>query len=116
MLEEGAKRALPLSVGGAFHSPYMASAKKALDEAIAATEFRKPICPIFQNVSTVGEVELSTIVSNLSSQLVSPVLWTNTIINMVAAGATEFIEVGPGKALQGMIKKVDRTIEVSGIS
>jgi len=116
MTEKGAKRALKLPVGGAFHSPYMGSAKEALDQAISDTTFNKPVCPIFQNVTTIGETEVDSIVANLSAQLVSPVLWTNTILNMVEAGATEFIEVGPGRALQGMIKKVDRSIVVSGIS
>jgi [acyl-carrier-protein] S-malonyltransferase len=116
MTERGAKRALKLSVGGAFHSPYMASAKTALDAAIANTKFSTPRCPVFQNVSTIGETEVDVIKKNISAQLVSPVLWTNTIINMLEAGATEFIEVGPGRALQGMIKKVDRHIECSGIS
>jgi len=116
MTEKGAKRALKLPVGGAFHSPYMGSAKEALDNAISEASFGEPKCPIFQNVTTLGETDVKVIEANLSAQLVSPVLWTNTIINMVGAGATEFIEVGPGRALQGMIKKVDRSIAVSGIS
>jgi len=116
LTEKGAKRALKLPVGGAFHSPYMASAKEALDKAIAEAQFSAPRCPIYQNVSTVGETDVNVIEANLSAQLVSPVQWTKTMMNMIAAGATEFIEVGPGRALQGMVKKVDRAMPVSGVS
>lgn len=116
LTEKGAKRALKLPVGGAFHSPYMSSAKEALDKSIAETQFNTPRCPIYQNVSTIGETDVNTIEANLSAQLVSPVQWTKTMMNMIADGATEFIEVGPGRALQGMVKKVDRHMPVSGLS
>lgn len=116
LLEKGAKRALPLPVGGAFHSPLMEPARAELAAAIESAHFNTPSCPVYQNVSTVAETDPQTIKNNLIAQLTAPVKWTQSVQNMVADGASEFIEVGPGRALQGMIKKVDRALEVSGVS
>jgi [acyl-carrier-protein] S-malonyltransferase len=106
--EKGVKRAIKLAVGGAFHSPLMEPARLELEEAIEATDFNKPICPVYQNVSAQPSVDPEIIKSNLVAQLTSPVLWTQSIINMIAGGASHFIEVGPGNVLQGLIKKVNR--------
>ncbi len=106
--ERGAKRALILPVGGAFHSPLMEPARKELAEAIEATTFNTPICPIYQNVSTFAVTDPEEIKKNLVFQLTAPVKWTHSVKNMIADGATEFIEVGPGKVLQGLVKKIDR--------
>ncbi len=103
--ERGAKRALMLPVGGAFHSPLMEPARKQLAEAIEATTFNTPICPIYQNVSTFAVTDPEEIKKNLVFQLTAPVKWTHSVKNMIADGATEFIEVGPGKVLQGLVKK-----------
>lgn len=111
--EAGAKRALKLKVGGAFHSPLMQPAAEELEKAIKETNFNNPICPIYQNVTANAVTEASEIKSNLVAQLTAPVKWTNSVKNMIAAGATEFIEVGPGKVLQGLVKKVDRKMPVS---
>ncbi len=116
LLEKGAKRALPLPVGGAFHSPLMEPAREELANAIANATFVAPICPVYQNVSTVGETDPQTIKNNLIAQLTAPVKWNQSVQNMMANGATEFIEVGPGRALQGMVKKIDRGMPVSGVS
>jgi [acyl-carrier-protein] S-malonyltransferase len=116
LLEKGAKRALPLPVGGAFHSPLMEPAREELAAAISNATFNIPDCPVYQNVSTIGETDPQTIKDNLIAQLTAPVKWTQSVQNMVANGASEFIEVGPGRALQGMIKKVDRSLPVSGVS
>jgi len=105
---KGAKRALKLAVGGAFHSPLMEPARKELAAAIEATNFSKPICPVYQNVNALAYSNPDDIRKNLVDQLTSPVRWTQTVINMIAGGATSFTEVGPGKVLQGLIKKVDR--------
>ena len=102
----GAKRALPLKVGGAFHSPLMEPARLELSEAINNTIFNIPVCPVYQNVNAKAETEPDKIKVNLISQLTSPVLWTQTMKNMIADGATKFIEVGPGNVLQGLIRKV----------
>lgn len=104
--EAGAKRALVLPVGGAFHSPVMQSAKEELEAAIAATEFHTPVCPVYQNVDGQAHTSPEEIKANLIAQLTASVLWTKEVQNMVAAGATEFVECGPGKALQGMISKI----------
>ena len=114
MKEAGAKRALPLKVGGAFHSPLMEPARVELSDAIEATSFATPICPVYQNVSTKGETDPETIKKNLIAQLTSPVKWTQSVQNMIADGATEFIELGPGKVLQGLVSKIDRGVSVSG--
>ncbi|OIP05207.1 MAG: [acyl-carrier-protein] S-malonyltransferase [Bacteroidetes bacterium CG2_30_32_10] len=107
----GAKRALPLKVGGAFHSPLMESARIELAEAINSTKFNSPICPIYQNVNGKATSNTEEIKNNLISQLTSPVKWTQTMVNMIADGATNFIEVGPGNVLQGLVKKVNNSIE-----
>lgn len=114
--DKGAKRALPLPVGGAFHSPLMEPAREELAAAINNADFSTPSCPVYQNVSTKAETDPATIKENLIAQLTAPVKWTQSVQNMMADGATEFIEVGPGRALQGMIKKVDRAAQVSGVS
>ncbi|WP_298528352.1 ACP S-malonyltransferase [uncultured Christiangramia sp.] len=111
--ERGAKRALILPVGGAFHSPLMEPARKDLAEAIENTEFSKPICPIYQNVSTFAVTDASEIKKNLVFQLTAPVKWTQSVQNMINDGANEFVEVGPGKVLQGLVKKINRSITTS---
>lgn len=110
--ERGAKRAMILPVGGAFHSPLMEPARKQLAEAIEATTFNIPICPVYQNVSTFGVTDPEEIKKNLMFQLTAPVKWTQSVQNMIQDGATHFTEVGPGKVLQGLVKKIDRTTEV----
>lgn len=107
----GAKRALPLKVGGAFHSPLMESARIELSAAINSTKFNEPICPIYQNVNAQRVTNPDIIKENLISQLISPVRWTQIMQNMIADGATSFIEVGPGTVLQGFVKKVNPDIE-----
>lgn len=114
MKEAGAKRALPLKVGGAFHSPLMEPARVELSEAIESTPFATPVCPVYQNVSTTGETDPDTIKKNLIAQLTSPVKWTQSVHQMIADGATEFVELGPGSVLQGLISKIDRSVTVSG--
>ena len=111
--ENGARRALVLPVGGAFHSPLMSPAKEELEKAIKNTIFHKPSCPIYQNVTASAVMNENEIKTNLISQLTSPVRWTHTIQQMIEDGATEFIEVGPGKVLQGLVKKINRESEVS---
>lgn len=113
--EAGARRALPLKVGGAFHSPLMESARTELAQAIEQTEITTPICPIYQNVDAKPYTDALHIKENLVAQLTSPVRWTQTMQNMIADSASEFIECGPGKVLQGLIKKVNRKIPVSAI-
>lgn len=103
----GAKRALVLNVAGAFHSPFMAPAQQELEEAIHQTNFNTPIWPVYQNINAQPSTNPDTIKQNLINQLTGPVRWTETIRNMVAVGANEFIEVGPGKVLQGLVKKID---------
>lgn len=112
--EAGAKRALPLSVGGAFHSPLMEPARVELAAAIEKTEFRKPICPVYQNVDAKPHTDPSEIKQNLLMQLTAPVRWTQTILQMQQDGATEFIELGPGSVLQGLIKKCIPNANTSG--
>ena len=111
----GAKRALPLPVGGAFHSPLMEPAREKLQKAIEGTQFNTPICPIYQNVSTTAVSDLAEIKANLTAQLTAPVKWTQSVQQMVADGATEFIECGPGKVLQGLVKKIHPEAIVSGL-
>lgn len=113
--EAGAKRALPLPVGGAFHSPLMEPAREKLQTAIEATSFHTPSCPIYQNVSTTAVTDVAEIKANLIAQLTAPVKWTQSVQNMVADGATEFVECGPGKVLQGLVKKIHPEAEVSGL-
>ena len=116
MKAAGAKRALPLVVGGAFHSPLMQPAKDELAKAIEATTFNKPVCPIYQNVSTIAETDPATIKANLVKQLTSPVKWTQCVQHMIADGATEFIEVGPGKVLQGLVGRISKDVTATGAS
>ena len=110
----GAKRALPLKVGGAFHSPLMEPARIKLSEAIESTPFTIPFCPIYQNVSTSAETDPDSIKKNLIAQLTSPVKWTQSVQQMIADGATEFVELGPGNVLQGLVSKIDKEASVSG--
>lgn len=110
----GAKRALPLKVGGAFHSPLMEPARAELASAIEATTFYVPTCPIYQNVDAKPHTDPAEIKANLVAQLTAPVRWTATVQNMVADGATEFVEFGPGKVLQGLVSKISRDVAVSG--
>ena len=105
----GAKRALKLNVGGAFHSPLMEPARVELEAAIAAAPFAKPVCPVYQNVDAKPHTDRAEIRANLIAQLTSPVRWTQIVQNMLADGATSFTELGPGSVLQGLIKKVDRS-------
>jgi len=109
--EAGARRALILPVGGAFHSPLMEPAREELAAAIENTQFTQPACPIYQNVSTIAVTDPSEIKKNLISQLTAPVRWTQSVQNMVKDGAKIFIEVGPGNVLQGLVKKIDNSIE-----
>lgn len=111
----GAKRALVLPVGGAFHSPLMQPAQEELKKAIETTEFNTPRCPIYQNVDAKAHTDAAEIKANLIAQLTASVRWTYEVQNMIAAGASEFIECGPGKALQGMIAKIDRSVNICGI-
>lgn len=106
MKEAGAKRALPLSVSGAFHSPLMEPAREALGKAIEATPFRMPRCPIYQNVTALPSTDPAVIKDNLLKQLTSPVRWTQTVQNMLADGVTRFVELGPGTVLQGLVKRI----------
>ncbi|MGB4205450.1 MAG: ACP S-malonyltransferase [Bacteroidales bacterium] len=107
----GAKRALPLKVGGAFHSPLMEPARIELAEAINKTTFNIPICPVYQNVNALPATQPDIIKQNLIDQLTSPVRWTQTVLNMISDGARTFIEVGPGTVLQGLVKKADPSVE-----
>lgn len=111
MLKAGAKRAIKLNVGGAFHSPLMEAARVELQAAIEATEINEPVCPIYQNVDAKPYTDVASIKHNLISQLTSAVRWTQTIEKMLHDGATSFTEVGPGNVLQGLVKKVDRSVE-----
>ena len=110
----GAKRALKLKVGGAFHSPLMEPARTELQAAIETTTFNVPVCPVYQNVSTVAETCPDTIKKNLIAQLTAPVRWTQSVQNMIADGADHFIELGPGSVLQGLIKKINKEVIAEG--
>ena len=114
LLAAGAKRALKLKVGGAFHSPCMEPARAELAEAIERTVVSTPICPVYQNVDAKPHTDPAEIKANLVAQLTAPVRWTQTVKNMIADGATEFVELGPGKVLQGLIAKIDRAMVTSG--
>lgn len=116
MKEAGARRALVLPVGGAFHSPLMEPAREELAAAIENTSFSNPACPIYQNVSTTAVIDPSEIKRNLVSQLTAPVKWTQSMQQMIADGATHFIEVGPGNVLQGLMRKIDRSLTTSAAS
>lgn len=115
LTEKGAKRALKLVVGGAFHSPLMEPAREELAAAIEATTINTPVCPVYQNVNAQPVSDPAVIKENLIAQLTAPVKWTQTVENMLKDGATSFTEIGPGKVLQGLIKKVDRQAATSGI-
>lgn len=115
MKASGAKRALPLQVGGAFHSPLMNPAKEELAAAIASTKFMRPICPIYQNVNALPSTDVELIKKHLMDQLTAPVRWTQLVQNMVKDGGTSFIECGPGKVLQGLVKKIAPQVEVSSL-
>lgn len=115
MKAAGAKRALPLKVGGAFHSPLMEPARVELADAINSTAFNTPICPIYQNVNAQPSTDPAVIKQNLIDQLTSPVRWTQTVQNMVADKAVDFVELGPGNVLQGLIKKVASEVATSGL-
>ncbi len=112
--EKGARRALVLPVSGGFHSPYMEPAKTELAAAIEATTFNEPTCPIYQNVTTTAVTSSKSIKENLIAQLTAPVKWTQSVKQMITDGATSFTEVGPGKVLQGLVKKIDRSAETFG--
>ncbi|ARV06494.1 [acyl-carrier-protein] S-malonyltransferase [Polaribacter sp. SA4-10] len=112
--EKGAKRALVLPVGGAFHSPLMEPAREELAAAIEATVFSEPTCPVYQNVTASAVTDPNEIKKNLMIQLTAPVRWTQSIQAMIADGGTEFVEVGPGKVLQGLMRKIDRSVAASG--
>lgn len=116
LTKKGAKRALKLPVGGAFHSPLMQPAREELAKAIENTKFNTPICPIYQNVVAKSVTDPKEIKKNLITQLTDPVRWTQSMQQMIADGATEFIEVGPGKVLQGLLRKIDRKITASSAS
>ena len=116
MKAAGAKRAIKLPVGGAFHSPLMESAKEELSDAIQKTTFHRPVCPVYQNVVAKAVIDPDLIKQNLIDQLTGPVRWTQTIEVMVKDGATKFTEVGPGKVLQGLINKINKTVEAESFS
>lgn len=116
LTEKGARRALKLAVSGAFHSPFMEPARAQLAQAIEQTEFMKPLCPVYQNVTAKAETDPQVIKTNLVAQLTSSVRWTQTVQNMIADGCTEFVEVGPGKVLQGLVKKTNKAMTVGGVA
>jgi [acyl-carrier-protein] S-malonyltransferase len=115
MKAAGARRALPLKVGGAFHSPLMEPARLELAEAIQATVLHIPVCPVYQNATAQSVTDPGKIKENLVAQLTAPVLWTQLIRNMIADGATLFTEVGPGSVLQGLIAKIGQNVTVEGV-
>ncbi|MFV0484174.1 MAG: ACP S-malonyltransferase [Bacteroidales bacterium] len=115
LTEAGARRAIKLPVGGAFHSPLMEPAREKLAKAIEATPFSEPVCPVYQNVDAKPHTSAAEIKSNLILQLTAPVRWTQCVQNMIADGAKAFVELGPGKVLQGLVKKIDKDIEAVGI-
>ena len=112
---KGVKRAIKLAVGGAFHSPLMEPARAELEEAIRSTEFSRPLCPVYQNVTAKPSSDPDTVKANLVAQLTSPVRWTQSVINMIADGAVSFTEVGPGSVLQGLVKKINRDVITEGV-
>jgi [acyl-carrier-protein] S-malonyltransferase len=111
----GAKRALPLQVGGAFHSPLMEPAREELASAIENTHFNQPICPVYQNVNALPSIDVAVIKKNLNDQLTAPVRFTQSVQNMVKDGAKSFIECGPGKVLQGLVKKIAPEVEAMSL-
>ena len=116
LTEKGARRALVLPVGGAFHSPMMEPAREELAKAIEETTFSEPTCPVYQNVVAKAVTNPAEIKGNLMAQLTAPVKWTQCIQAMITDGGTEFVEVGPGKVLQGLMRKIDRSVTASGAS
>ncbi len=116
LTEKGAKRAIKLVVGGAFHSPFMEPAREELAQAIEAAVIKEPVCPVYQNVDAEPTSDPAVIKKNLMAQLTAPVKWTQIVQNMIKGGATSFTEIGPGKVLQGLVKKVDRSMEVAGVN
>jgi [acyl-carrier-protein] S-malonyltransferase len=112
---KGAKRALKLNVGGAFHSPLMEPARAELEQAIIETRFLQPVCPVYQNVTALPSTDPEVIQKNLVAQLTSPVRWTQTVLNMIHDGADSFTESGPGNVLQGLVKKIDKNMVCQGI-
>ena len=114
LLAAGAKRALKLKVGGAFHSPLMEPARAELADAIANTQFSAPICPVYQNVDAKPATDPEVIKVNLIAQLTAPVRWTQSVKNMIEGGAIEFTEVGPGTVLQGLVKKINKEVATKG--
>jgi len=114
--EKGARRALVLPVSGGFHSVYMEPAREELAEAIENTTFNTPTCPIYQNVTTTAVTDANEIKKNIIAQLTAPVKWTQSVQQMVSDGATVFTEIGPGKVLQGLVKKIERNVEAKGAS
>ena len=116
LTEKGARRALVLPVGGAFHSPMMEPAREELAAAIKETHFNEPTCPVYQNVPATAVTTATEIKENLMKQLTAPVKWTQSIQSMITDGGTQFIEVGPGKVLQGLMRKIDRSVETTGAS
>ncbi|HVN58596.1 MAG TPA: ACP S-malonyltransferase [Bacteroidales bacterium] len=114
--QKGARKTIKLAVGGAFHSPVMEPARIELESAINATAFRKPVCPVYQNVTAGPVSDPDQIKTNLVAQLTSPVRWTQSVLNMISGGATSFIEVGPGNVLQGLVKKINKDIATEGAS
>jgi [acyl-carrier-protein] S-malonyltransferase len=115
MIEAGARRALPLPVGGAFHSPLMEPARVQLEAAIDNTVFKQGVCPVYQNVTAAPSTDIDLIKENLKIQLTAPVRWTQSVQAMIADGASQFIECGPGKVLQGLVRKINREAETSSI-
>ena len=113
--EAGARRALKLNVGGGFHSPCMEPAREKLAKAIANTEFHRPVCPVYQNVDALPHTDPEEIKNNLIAQLTAPVRWTRSVENMIKDGADNFVELGPGKVLQGLVTKIHPGIPVSGM-
>ena len=116
LIEAGAKRVIPLAVGGAFHSPLMRPAHDDLEQAIRETSFKRPRCPVYQNVDALPTEGVETIKNNLIAQLTAPVRWAQSVQAMIDNGATTFVECGPGKVLQGLVRKIDRTVGTEGIS
>ena len=116
MTEAGAKRAIKLNVGGAFHSPLMEAARVELQQAIEATEINQPVCPVYQNIDAKPYTDVASIKHNLIAQLTGAVRWTQTVEHMLEDGATSFTEVGPGNVLQGLVKKVNRSVETNSVS
>ena len=114
--KRGAKRIVPLAVSGGFHSPYMEPARQELEEAIRKAQFSRPVCPVYQNVSGLPVTEPQEIMANLIAQLTSPVRWTQTVQRMIADGAAEFVEAGPGNVLQGLIRKINPSVTASALT